>query len=166
MKSALIKLSQKLIINRESTQMPFKKIFRETHRSLVADLEDNAYSNWQQAKQWRNEEVALNGLMAEIINKIIPQFHLAQFELDERLFRSQPFLIKAEIIDINILDESSYNLAIYLLTDVLTLIDKTGDNMLLAVGDKSEELKEGKELDVFAIVQNEVYSINKYTIIN
>jgi len=165
MKPALVRFAKKFIIDKEVTAAPFKKLYRDTYSAVVGNIKAEGFTNWNELLHNSVVVKDINEMLCEYVDRIFKRFRIDEFtDLDNRIFRAVPTntSIKVEVVKATIQNSDDYQIAIYLNTDVMTLVGENINGLLLASGDKSNEVKSGIEFDVFSINTDDGYQITKF----
>lgn len=168
MKQALIKLSKKVEIDCNSDWEKAESFHSNSFNELKTNFSfgQHPYNTWQELKKNIPDSISPleNAVQKAIMNNIyslkskVPN---GFFDVTENI--DLPFIeFKFNILESDIRDINKHKIQFQFITDYLTLIDSFENKILLAFGDKSNELLSSIELNTFTIELNENTGISSY----
>ena len=170
MQQALIKLSYKQILSAADTGVFAQQVINASYEEfLLKSQVYNREGKLQTFTEMKTADVRANSLhyksgfavggFIEKLNKQIPGIKTTQEQ--NILFETHRF----EVLESNIHNKAMHSVAIHYVTGTMTLVEKFGDTLLLAYGDKTETKKEPIE-DCFLLALQPGLSIASYQLIN
>lgn len=167
MREALIKLTKRQIIDYTINQQPFQNIFNDSHHELAVHMRglNRNFTTWQQVLNLPPQSV--NGIRnlvrpavqysVNALNGIIPGMSNTFSRIDIPIANWELDIIQSDVANI-----AQHKICMYYQTDVLTLIDRIGDKLLLAHGDRISDLNSNVNLQTFMIQVNSDIEITAY----
>jgi hypothetical protein len=163
MKPALIKLTRRVLLDPQTDDSTLGSIYSSAREMLNDIFSGNGFSDWDSYKRdplmVKNTHRILN-----TENRQLKTFAANYSEVFPGIPPAQVKVISAtlEVVDGERDNLDSYQFALHLVLEPMTLLDTMGNSLLLALGDKSKEYNDGHELEALLLPMGEEYRIKYY----
>jgi hypothetical protein len=157
MKTGLIKICKKVVIDHATNWTIAQTIHEDSFRELIYQFQSlgHSFNTWEQVVKYSPKAVI--GIKKLVNAGIVQQIAGLKGKIPNGLSDITktieiPFVdYHFDIVESDIRDIVSHKIALLFISDTLTLIDSIDDRILLAVGDKTNDLKNKQKIDTFLL---------------